>query len=191
MVVVVVAVVGGFRSRQTACDPEHSDRVSRNLVIQGVAPVYDLYAVSNHYGGMGGGHYTATARLLTDHSRCCCRLHASHIPVQPSRCSPHPLLSAHILLLECTCCLMMAGLFLLLYCTNRNCAMLTYMLQPCQAAAVVSSIIYGLACTHLANVLTWLKSSLATILCVSFLLLCISSCKFLAIFFSLPVTCVP
>ena len=22
-------------------------------------PVYDLYAVSNHYGGLGGGHYTA------------------------------------------------------------------------------------------------------------------------------------
>lgn len=24
----------------------------------GGAPLYDLYAVSNHYGGMGGGHYT-------------------------------------------------------------------------------------------------------------------------------------
>lgn len=22
-------------------------------------PIYDLYAVSNHIGGMGGGHYTA------------------------------------------------------------------------------------------------------------------------------------
>ena len=22
-------------------------------------PLYDLYAVSNHYGGLGGGHYTA------------------------------------------------------------------------------------------------------------------------------------
>lgn len=22
-------------------------------------PVYDLYAVSNHFGGLGGGHYTA------------------------------------------------------------------------------------------------------------------------------------
>jgi len=32
----------------------------------GKAPssVYDLYAVSNHYGGMGGGHYTAYARNL-------------------------------------------------------------------------------------------------------------------------------
>lgn len=26
-------------------------------------PIYDLYAVINHYGGMIGGHYTAYARL--------------------------------------------------------------------------------------------------------------------------------
>jgi hypothetical protein len=25
------------------------------------APIYDLYAVSNHYGSLGGGHYTAYA----------------------------------------------------------------------------------------------------------------------------------
>lgn len=25
-------------------------------------PIYDLYAVSNHYGGLGGGHYTAYAK---------------------------------------------------------------------------------------------------------------------------------
>ena len=25
----------------------------------GVPPVYDLFAVSNHSGGLGGGHYTA------------------------------------------------------------------------------------------------------------------------------------
>lgn len=25
-------------------------------------PIYDLYAVSNHYGGLGGGHYTACAK---------------------------------------------------------------------------------------------------------------------------------
>ncbi|GLC55869.1 hypothetical protein PLESTB_001037900 [Pleodorina starrii] len=30
---------------------------------QGVQPVYDLFAVSNHYGSMGGGHYTAYAKL--------------------------------------------------------------------------------------------------------------------------------
>ena len=28
-----------------------------------VCPVYDLFAVSNHFGGMGGGHYTAFATL--------------------------------------------------------------------------------------------------------------------------------
>lgn len=25
-------------------------------------PVYELYAISNHYGGLGGGHYTAFAK---------------------------------------------------------------------------------------------------------------------------------
>ncbi|EFJ42377.1 hypothetical protein VOLCADRAFT_67166, partial [Volvox carteri f. nagariensis] len=30
---------------------------------QSVPPVYDLFAVSNHYGSMGGGHYTAYAKL--------------------------------------------------------------------------------------------------------------------------------
>ncbi|KAG2452953.1 hypothetical protein HYH02_002290 [Chlamydomonas schloesseri] len=30
---------------------------------QGVAPLYDCFAVSNHYGSMGGGHYTAYAKL--------------------------------------------------------------------------------------------------------------------------------
>jgi ubiquitin carboxyl-terminal hydrolase 4/11/15 len=27
--------------------------------VEGEEPIYDLYAVSNHYGGLGGGHYTA------------------------------------------------------------------------------------------------------------------------------------
>ena len=25
-------------------------------------PKYDLYAISNHFGGLGGGHYTASAK---------------------------------------------------------------------------------------------------------------------------------
>jgi hypothetical protein len=29
-------------------------------------PVYDLYAVSNHFGGLGGGHYTAFCRMPDD-----------------------------------------------------------------------------------------------------------------------------
>lgn len=36
---------------------------------QEVPPLYDLYAVSNHFGGLGGGHYTAFARLPTDGNR--------------------------------------------------------------------------------------------------------------------------
>ena len=26
--------------------------------------VYELYAISNHYGGLGGGHYSAYAKVL-------------------------------------------------------------------------------------------------------------------------------
>ena len=29
----------------------------------GQSQVYDLYAISNHYGGLGGGHYTAYAKV--------------------------------------------------------------------------------------------------------------------------------
>ncbi|XP_019428321.1 PREDICTED: ubiquitin carboxyl-terminal hydrolase 9-like isoform X2 [Lupinus angustifolius] len=32
----------------------------------GQSYVYDLYAISNHYGGLGGGHYTAYAKLVDD-----------------------------------------------------------------------------------------------------------------------------
>ncbi|KAG7552658.1 Peptidase C19 ubiquitin carboxyl-terminal hydrolase [Arabidopsis thaliana x Arabidopsis arenosa] len=32
----------------------------------GQSYLYELYAVSNHYGGLGGGHYTAYAKLIDD-----------------------------------------------------------------------------------------------------------------------------
>ena len=38
--------------------------------LQDVAPVYDLYAVSNHFGGLGGGHYTAYCRMEDDGWHC-------------------------------------------------------------------------------------------------------------------------
>ena len=38
------------------------DLSSHVLRTQEVPPVYDLYAVSNHMGGLGGGHYTAYAK---------------------------------------------------------------------------------------------------------------------------------
>lgn len=34
-------------------------------------PVYDCYAVSNHYGGLGGGHYTAFAQMCNDKKWYC------------------------------------------------------------------------------------------------------------------------
>lgn len=30
----------------------------------GISPVYDLYAVSNHYGSLNGGHYTAYCKNI-------------------------------------------------------------------------------------------------------------------------------
>jgi len=33
--------------------------------------IYDLFAVSNHMGGMGGGHYTAYCKNLSDHKWYC------------------------------------------------------------------------------------------------------------------------
>jgi ubiquitin C-terminal hydrolase len=34
-------------------------------------PLYDCFAVSNHYGGMGGGHYTAFAQMPNDRKWFC------------------------------------------------------------------------------------------------------------------------
>ena len=33
---------------------------------EGKSPIYDLFAVDNHYGGLGGGHYTAFAQNFVD-----------------------------------------------------------------------------------------------------------------------------
>lgn len=46
-------------------------------------PIYDLYAVSNHFGGLGGGHYTAFCKMPDDQAWY--DFDDSHIsPTQPS-----------------------------------------------------------------------------------------------------------
>lgn len=32
----------------------------------GLSPYYDLFAISNHYGSLNGGHYTAYAKNIND-----------------------------------------------------------------------------------------------------------------------------
>ncbi|KAL9630907.1 MAG: hypothetical protein Q9204_004483 [Flavoplaca sp. TL-2023a] len=41
-----------------------TDRVASQQ--EGKSPIYDLFAVDNHYGGLGGGHYTAYAQNFYD-----------------------------------------------------------------------------------------------------------------------------
>jgi hypothetical protein len=41
-------------------------RGSQGLHDPSQAPLYDCYAVSNHYGGLGGGHYTAYGQMPDD-----------------------------------------------------------------------------------------------------------------------------
>lgn len=36
----------------------------------GESYLYNLYAISNHYGGLGGGHYTAYCKLIDDNKWC-------------------------------------------------------------------------------------------------------------------------
>ena len=36
---------------------------------EGKSPIYDLFAVDNHYGGLGGGHYTAYASNFMDENQ--------------------------------------------------------------------------------------------------------------------------
>jgi ubiquitin carboxyl-terminal hydrolase 4/11/15 len=55
----------GFRLRKMDTYVDYPDEIDLSPYIigpQGKLPQrYRLYAVSNHYGGMGGGHYTANA----------------------------------------------------------------------------------------------------------------------------------
>lgn len=51
-------------------------------------PIYDLYAVINHYGGMIGGHYTAYARLPSDKNSQRSDVGESRRPFPPGRVGP-------------------------------------------------------------------------------------------------------
>lgn len=51
--------------------PVHNLDLSKYVKNKSTPPesyVYELYAVSNHYGGLGGGHYTAYAKLIEGNS---------------------------------------------------------------------------------------------------------------------------
>ncbi|KAJ4955135.1 hypothetical protein NE237_011918 [Protea cynaroides] len=49
--------------------PIHNLDLSKYIKTKGDGPqlhVYELYAISNHYGGLGGGHYSAYAKLIDE-----------------------------------------------------------------------------------------------------------------------------
>ncbi|XP_062025492.1 ubiquitin carboxyl-terminal hydrolase 9-like [Rosa rugosa] len=47
--------------------PIHNLDLSRYVMSKDGKPyIYELYAISNHYGGLGGGHYTAYAKLIDE-----------------------------------------------------------------------------------------------------------------------------
>lgn len=48
------------------CPLEGLDLTDRVGLPEGKSAVYDLFAVDNHYGGLGGGHYTACAKNFFD-----------------------------------------------------------------------------------------------------------------------------
>jgi len=55
------------------CAPSSNDGIDlgqREFVINGVPADYDLFAVVNHYGRMGFGHYTACARRWNEKQMC-------------------------------------------------------------------------------------------------------------------------
>lgn len=44
--------------------PIHNLDLSKYVMSKDGKPyIYELYAISNHYGGLGGGHYTAYAKV--------------------------------------------------------------------------------------------------------------------------------
>ncbi|XP_071919335.1 ubiquitin carboxyl-terminal hydrolase 9-like isoform X3 [Coffea arabica] len=47
------------------CNLDLSNYVKSNEASEG-SHVYELYAISNHYGGLGGGHYSAYCKLIDD-----------------------------------------------------------------------------------------------------------------------------
>ncbi|KAE8717492.1 Ubiquitin carboxyl-terminal hydrolase 9 [Hibiscus syriacus] len=49
--------------------PIHNLDLSKYVLNKdGLSYIYELYAISNHYGGLGGGHYTAYAKLVEENS---------------------------------------------------------------------------------------------------------------------------
>ncbi|KAJ6752357.1 hypothetical protein OIU85_002758 [Salix viminalis] len=46
--------------------PIHNLDLSKYLKKDGQSYTYELFAISNHYGGLGGGHYTAFAKLIDE-----------------------------------------------------------------------------------------------------------------------------
>lgn len=53
---------------------------------EGKSPIYDLFAVDNHYGGLGGGHYTAFAKNFYDGVWYEYNGKLVHWPFQPALC---------------------------------------------------------------------------------------------------------
>ena len=61
--------LSGFISRSahaTSKKMKLSNNNDTTALKQDEDPIYDLYAVSNHFGGMGGGHYTAFCQVPDD-----------------------------------------------------------------------------------------------------------------------------
>ena len=59
--------IDGFDMKRHAASPTDINPHSRNeLVDESVPDVYDLFGVTNHYGRMGYGHYTAYTRRFNE-----------------------------------------------------------------------------------------------------------------------------